>query len=149
MNKKRILSLVAVAVVSVSVLAGCGSKNDSSALKDGKYEVESKAANDQGYKSTLTMEVKDGKISSVNYDELSDQGTSKKSDEAYNSKMKEIKGTNPSEAFPALEADLLKKQSAEVDAVTNATSSSNTFKSFAAKAIENAKAGNTEKALME
>lgn len=148
MNKKRILALVAATVLSVAVLAGCGSKKDENALKDGTYAVESKEADERGYKSELTLEVKDGKITAVSYDEVNN-GAGKKTDEAYNSKMKEIKGTCPSEAFPVLEAAVVEKQTAEVDAVTNATSSSDTFKAFAAKAIENAKAGNTDKALME
>ena len=42
MNKKRILSLVAATMLSVAVLAGCGSKEE--AMKDGKYEVETAAA---------------------------------------------------------------------------------------------------------
>ena len=44
---------------------------------------------------------------------------------------------------------IVEKQSAEVDAFTGATSSSNNFKKLAAKAIENATAGNTEKAIVE
>ena len=146
MNKKRVLSLVAATMISVSVLAGCGSD---SKLKDGKYDVESKAADERGYKSNFSMEVKDGKIVTVNYDEVKEDGTGKKSDADYNAQMKEIMNTNPQEAFKTLEDAVVEKQSAEVDAVTNATSSSNSFKKFADKAIENAQAGNTEKSIIE
>ncbi|MDU2702902.1 MAG: FMN-binding protein [Clostridium sp.] len=117
MNKKRILSLVAATMLSVAVLAGCGSN---------------------------------GKIVAADYDEISTEGASKQSDAEYNKKMKEFgKVTNPEEAFPALEKAIVEKQSAEVDAFTGATSSSNNFKKLAAKAIENATAGNTEKAIVE
>ena len=47
MNKKRILSLVAATMLSVAVLAGCGSKEEG--MKDGKYEVEAAAADKNGY----------------------------------------------------------------------------------------------------
>ena len=148
MNKKRILSLVAATMLSVAVLAGCGSKEEG--MKDGKYEVEAAAADKNGYKSTLTLEVKDGKIVAADYDEISTEGASKQSDAEYNKKMKEFgKVTNPEEAFPALEKAIVEKQSAEVDAFTGATSSSNNFKKLAAKAIENATAGNTEEAIVE
>ena len=123
MNKKRILSLVAATMLSVAVLAGCGSKEEG---------------------------MKDGKIVAADYDEISTEGASKQSDAEYNKKMKEFgKVTNPEEAFPALEKAIVEKQSAEVDAFTGATSSSNNFKKLAAKAIENATAGNTEKAIVE
>lgn len=148
MNKKRVLSLVAATMLSVAVLAGCGKKDDAAEYKDGKYEVASKAANDKGYISTLTVEVKDGKITTVSYDETKD-GASKKDDATYNENMKKVSGTNPSEAFPALEKAMVDKQSAEVDTVTGATSTTDTFKAYAAKAVENAKAGKTEKALMD
>lgn len=148
MNKKRILGLVAATMLSVAVLAGCGSKEE--AMKDGKYEVEVAAADDHGYKPTLSLEVKDGKIASVNYDEISTEGVSKRTDAEYNKKMKDFgKVTNPEEAFPALEKAVVEKQSAEVDAFTGATASSENFKKLAAKAIENAKAGKTEKTIME
>ena len=78
MNKKRILSLVAATMLSVAVLAGCGSKEEG--MKDGKYEVEAAAADKNGYKSTLTLEVKDGKIVAADYDEISTEGASKQSD---------------------------------------------------------------------
>ena len=146
MSKKRIFSLVAATMLSVSVLAGCGSD---SKLTDGKYEVESKAADERGYKSSLTMEVKDGKIATVNYDEVKEDGTGKKADADYNAQMKEIMKTNPQEAFKALEDSAVEKQSSEVDTVAGATSSSESFKKFAAKAIENAQAGNTEKTVLE
>ena len=109
MNKKRILSLVAATMLSVAVLAGCGSKEEG--MKDGKYEVEAAAADKNGYKSTLTLEVKDGKIVAADYDEISTEGASKQSDAEYNKKMKEFgKVTNPEEAFPALEKAIVEKQ---------------------------------------
>lgn len=150
MNKKRILSLVAATVLSVGVLAGCGSKDEAakSEFKDGTYVVESKEASDNGYITSLSVEIKDGKISAVTYDETKD-GASKKDDASYNEMMKSKSGTSAAEAMEALEKNMVEAQSAEVDTVTGATGTSSTFKTYAAKALENAKAGNTEKALME
>lgn len=144
MKKSRIISLVAVAMLSLTVLAGCGGdKKDE--LKNGTYVVESAKADDKGNKSVLTMEVADGKISKVDYDELDKDGQGKETNEGYNKMMKDKVGTNPAEAFPKLEAAVVEKQSAEVDIVTGASSSSKSFISFVEKAIENAKAGKTEK----
>ena len=145
MNKKRIFSLVAATMLSVSVLAGCGSD---SKLKDGTYAVET-GYDKHGYKSSFSMEVKDGKIATVNYDEIMEDGTSKKADDAYNEKMMSIMNTNAQTAYPALEKSLLDKQSADVDAVAGASQTTEAFKKVAAKAIENAQAGNTEKAIVE
>lgn len=144
MNKKRILSLVAATMLSVAVLAGCGSKD---AMKDGKYEVESKA-DDKGYTSSLVIEVKDGKISTADFDMKNDKG-SKKDDEAYNTPYKAASGIDSAEAFEALGKKLVEKQSADIDAVSGATGTTETFKKLAAKAIENANAGKTEKTIVE
>ena len=148
MNKKRVLSLIAATMLSIGVLAGCGDDKATSEFKDGTYVVDSKAADDKGYISTLSLEVKDGKIATVSYDETKD-GVSKKDNEGYNKTMKEKSGTNPIEAFPELEKQIVDAQSSEIDGVTGATGTVSTVKSYAAKAIENAKAGNTDKALME
>ena len=145
MKKKRVLSLVAAAMLSVSVLAGCGSSDK---LKDGTYAVET-GYDKHGYKSSFSMDVKDGKIASVNYDEVKEDGTSKKADAEYNEKMMSIANTNPETAYKTLEDSLLTKQSAEVDTVAGATQSTEAFKKVVTKAIENAKAGNTEKAIVE
>lgn len=149
MNKKRIFGLIAATMLSVAVLAGCGG-SDENAMKDGTYEVEVAKVDEHGYKPSIKVEVKDGKIATVSYDEITAEGASKRTDAEYNKKMKEFgKVTNPEEAFPALEKAVVEKQSAEVDAFTGATTSSENFKKVAAKAIENAKAGNTEKTIME
>lgn len=56
---KKILSLAASAVLSVSILVGCGS---SAGLKDGKYTGEGTGNNGP---IVLSVTVKDGKISEV------------------------------------------------------------------------------------
>ncbi|MFU7518170.1 FMN-binding protein [Clostridium sp. HCS.1] len=54
--------------------------------------------------------------------------------------MKAKSGTNPEEAFPALEQALVEKQAvADVDTVSGATNTTNNFKTLAEKALEEAK----------
>lgn len=139
MKSKKILSLLAVAALATTVLVGCGSKEE--ALKDGNY-TQSSEADDRGYVSTIDIEVKDGKIATVKFDEVNaETGVKKATDEKYNADMLQFgSASNPKEAFPKLEAALVEKQDAEaVDVVTAVTSSSETFKTLAAKALEEAK----------
>lgn len=143
MKSKKVLSLIAVATLATTILVGCGgSKNTVSetGLKDGKYTAESEV-DDKGNKSNIEIEVKDGKIATVKYDEVNaETGVSKLDNAEYNTKMKEVSGSNPVEAFPKLEASLIEKQDApSVDVVTGATGSSESFKTLAAKALESAK----------
>jgi len=141
MKSRRILSLLAVAALATTIFVGCGSKEEAkeTGLKDGTYTATGDK-DDKGNTASIEIEVKDGKIATVKYDEVAEDGTSKLDNEGYNTKMKEAAGTNPIEAFPALEAALVEKQDvAAVDAVTGATSTSNNFKTLAEKALSEAK----------
>ncbi len=64
--------------------------------------------------------------------------------------MKKVSKTSPEEFQPKLAKDLVEKQDiAKVDSVTGATNSSNDFKKLAKAALDNAKAGKTEEAVVE
>ena len=141
MKSRRILSLLAVAALATTIFVGCGAKEEAneSGLKDGTYTATGEK-DDKGNTASIEIEVKDGKIATVKYDEVAEDGTSKLDNEEYNTNMKAKSGTNPIEAFPALEAALVEKQDvAAVDAVTGATSTSNNFKTLAEKALSEAK----------
>ena len=141
MKSRRILSLLAVAALATTLFVGCGAKEEAkeTGLKDGTYTATGEK-DDKGNTASIKIEVKDGKIATVKYDEVAEDGTSKLDNEAYNTKMKEVSGTNPIEAFPQLESALVEKQDvAAVDAVTGATSTSNNFKTLAEKALSEAK----------
>lgn len=143
MKSRRIISLLAVAALATTVFVGCGDKKEEAkkeaGLKNGTYNATSEA-DDRGYKGSIEIEVKDGKIAKVKYDEASDKDGSKLTNEGYNTSMKEKSKTNPKEAFPKLEAALVEKQDAsKVDVVTGATNSSNSFKTLAEKALKDAK----------
>lgn len=137
MKSRKVLSLLAVAALTATVFVGCGNKE--AKLKDGNYKAES-AVDERGYKGSIEIEVKDGKVSEVKYDEVNEEkSTSKLTDADYNKKMKEKSGTNPEEAFPKLQNSLIEKQDASaVDTVSGATSSSNQFKDVAAEALKKA-----------
>lgn len=114
-------------------------------LKDGTYTLEEKNENN-GYRATFTMVVKDGKIAESKYDNINKDGKSKTEDEGYNKKMKEVTKTGPKEFIPELNEAFLAAQSADgVDVVTGATHSTDSFKNYAQQLIQAAQAGKTDK----
>ncbi|NLL31255.1 MAG: FMN-binding protein [Clostridiales bacterium] len=140
MKLKKITSLLVAAALTSAIFVGCGNadKKTEAALKDGTYTAELEA-DERGYVASIEIEVKDGKIASVKYDEGKD-GESKLDNEEYNTKMKDKSGSSPKEAYPALEAALIEKQDVQaVDTVTGATSTSDSFRTLAEKALESAK----------
>ena len=84
----------------------------------------------------------------LSFIEFNDNGD-KRTNEAYNKNMKDTAGTSPEEYEPQLEQQVVDKQSAEIDGVSGATSSSDKAKALFVAAIENANEGNTEKELVE
>lgn len=136
MKSKRILSLLAVAALATTILVGCG---DKAAFKDGNYTAASEA-DEKGNTAKIDIEVKDGKIATVKYDEFSGDGVAKTTNEGYNKKMTDAGSeNNPFTGFPKLEASLVEKQDvAAVDAVTGVTSSSEKFKTLATEALSTA-----------
>lgn len=176
MKTKKILILLATAVVTTGLLAGCGSstknetssnntqteqnstneqkndttKNEETALKDGKYKAEASDFDEHGWKPFVEIEVSGGKITAVTYDYISKEGKLKTEDAEYNKSMEEKTKTSPVKYTKELEDSLIEKQDvAAVDTVTGATHSSDNFKKLATKAIENAEAGNTEVGTVE
>ncbi|HOA82323.1 MAG TPA: FMN-binding protein [Defluviitaleaceae bacterium] len=148
---KKIIVLCLVLALSLSVLGGCNTGNKSGtndndgtttevSYKDGTYTAEGDDFDDHGWKPVISIEVKDGKITTVDYDEVNENGDSKETNEEYNQNMKDKSGIGPAEAIPQLEEALVEKQAVDsVDTVTGATSTSNSFKAIANKALETAK----------
>lgn len=156
MNKKLVATLCA-SLMAFS-LVSCGGedkKADGGAaapeLKAGTYEVEQKEADDKGNSAKISITVDAaGKITEVKYNEFNTKdNVNKRDNEEYNKMMKDKAGTNPAEFEPVLENAIKDKQSAEIDTVTGATNSTETAKQLAKAAIENAKAGKTEKTSVE
>ena len=117
-------------------------------LQDGTYEVETKEFDENGGKARATVVVKDGKISEAKYNEFTEKGD-KREDKGYNDMMKEQAGVSPVEYEVEIEKQVVAVQSSEIDGVSGATSSSAQAKTLFATALENAKEGKAEKALVE
>lgn len=77
---KRIIA-IALMLLFVFALVGCQNQNDdaNAKLKDGTYSATADSFSAQGYKPTVDVVIKDGKVYSVSIDELTEEGgTTKK-----------------------------------------------------------------------
>jgi major membrane immunogen (membrane-anchored lipoprotein) len=164
MKKFKLLALVMVLVLSISVLAACGSKTEpvttpeptpapteqpaptptpepaTDALKDGVYKAAQDNFDERGWKGTVEVEVKDAKIANVKFDYVNKDGALKSQDAAYKAAMEPVTKTYPEKAFGELQVALVEKQDvAAVTAVAGATTSSNDFIALVKIALEQAK----------
>lgn len=111
--------------------------------KDGKF-IGLTPADDFGYLHLVFLEISQGKIISIHYDEIKSNGKNKRTDINYNQEMLKS-GTSPSIAYPIYEEQLIKKQNyMKVDAVTGATYSLYRFRLAVAKALEKANSKSTD-----
>jgi major membrane immunogen (membrane-anchored lipoprotein) len=109
--------------------------------KDGFYTADS-PYNYYGYKYVVSLEIKNGNIFSVVYDEVSKDGVGKKNDLKYNEEMKKS-GSTPSVAYPIYEKRLIETQDInKIDAVSGATYSLYRFKYVVVKALTQAEKNN-------
>ncbi|HHY41268.1 MAG TPA: FMN-binding protein [Thermoanaerobacterales bacterium] len=150
---RKLPIVVLVALLIITLVAGCGGKKqqeqtppDQSSQQqpaeeqvsydDGVYFAQKADFDDHGWKAMATVIVKDGKITEVFYDEINEEDTLKSFDPEYAANMKNKSGTTPLDAYNKLEQDLIAKQNPEqVDAVTGATHSSDTFKELVKEAL--------------
>jgi len=98
-----------------------------SGLKDGVYKGAT-PFDDYNYKHEVVFEMKNGKMISIDYDEIHRDGHGKQHDEEYCKKMLQS-GTTPAIAYPKYELGMLNKQNFnEIDAVSGASYSLYRFK---------------------
>jgi major membrane immunogen (membrane-anchored lipoprotein) len=98
-----------------------------SGLKDGTYKGASPADN-YGYRHEVIFEMKNGKMISIDYDEINKDGHAKQHDEDYCKQMLQS-GTTPAIAYPVYENQMLKKQDFnQIDAVSGASYSDYRFR---------------------
>ena len=98
-----------------------------SGLKDGTYKGAT-PFDDYNYKHEVVFEMKNGKMISIDYDEIHRDGHGKQHDEEYCKKMLQS-GTTPAIAYPKYELGMLNKQNFnEIDAVSGASYSLYRFK---------------------
>ena len=113
---KKKLALVLTIAGTMALATGCGSKE--AALNDGNYN--GTASTSRG-DVVVSVEVKEGKISAVTVDE--------------NAETPEIAGN----ALVDIPAAIVEKNSADVEAVSGATETSNAIKEAVLSALEGAK----------
>ncbi|WP_417629810.1 extracellular electron transfer flavoprotein PplA [Enterococcus faecalis] len=123
-------------------------------LKDGTYSLKEK--NDSnGYHTTFSMTVKDGKVTESNYDNVNAEGKSKKDDTEYESKMKDVAGVGPKEYIETLNKEFVKAMGEEdgspagVEVVTGATHSTHSFINYAQQLVNVAEKGDTTEIVVD
>jgi major membrane immunogen (membrane-anchored lipoprotein) len=105
-------------------------------LKDGTYRGTT-PADDYGYRHQVIFEIKTGRMISIDYDEINQDGHAKQYDEEYCKRML-VSGTSPAIAYPKYEAEMLEKQDFnQVDAVSGASYSLYRFRLAILYAISN------------
>lgn len=103
---------------------------------DGLYKVYEDEFDDHGWKSLAAIIIKDGKIKTAFFDQISEEdGRYKTADDEYAKNMEEKSKTTPAKAHKELIEALVEKQNPEVDTVTGATGTSETFKELMEKAL--------------
>jgi major membrane immunogen (membrane-anchored lipoprotein) len=128
--------------------------DNGAALKDGTYSLKEK--NDSnGYHTTFSMTVKDGKVTESNFDYVNADGKSKKDDADYEKNMKEKSGVGPKEYIPTLNDEFVKAMGqedgspADVEVVTGATHSSHSFVTYAQQLVNAAEKGDTTEIVVD
>ncbi|HAP2789677.1 FMN-binding protein [Enterococcus faecalis] len=123
-------------------------------LKDGTYSLKEK--NDSnGYHTTFSMTVKDGKVTESNYDNVNADDKSKKDDTEYESKMKDVTGVGPKEYIETLNKEFVKAMGEEdgspagVEVVTGATHSTHSFINYAQQLVNAAEKGDTTEIVVD
>lgn len=147
-SMKKLFSFSLVFVLSLALLAGCGS-NKEGGYEDGTYKAAFSHTDGHGWIPTVEVTVKDGKIDKAMMDYVKNDGSKKSEDENYAQFMKSRSGIAPAEAYAKLNERLVNTQDiTKVDAVAGATSSSEWFTKLVPAALENAKKGDQAEAIL-
>lgn len=137
--KKR-FSLILFLMLTAMSLMACGGKTG---IQDGYYTAQAAQFN-HGWKEYVTIMVRDGSIVSVEYNAENPSGFIKSWDSAYMQTMLHTNGTYPNEYTRFYASQFLDGQGKEdIDALTGATSSFNSFHKLAAAVIEQAERGDS------
>jgi major membrane immunogen (membrane-anchored lipoprotein) len=143
-KKNRIVWLATIALCLC--LTGCGSEKG---MKNGYYTAEMKEY-DYGWKEYVCIFVKNNTIVSIEFNAKNASGFIKAWDNAYMENMKPVSGTYPNEYTRLYGSRLLESQDIEeVDVVSGATSSGGNFYKLVNAAVEQAREGNSEVAVVE
>jgi major membrane immunogen (membrane-anchored lipoprotein) len=159
--------LLPLALLIIMMLAACGSNENATKsntekkasgssepatskliagapLKDGTYSLKEKELDSHGWKATMTITVKEGKITKSDYNYVNKDGQLKSENAAYEKAMKAKSGIGPKEYIPQLNKALVASQDAQqVEVVSGATESSDHFINYAQQLIQAAQKGDT------
>ena len=139
-------SIALVLVLSCLTLSGC--KDDSETLQDGYYSAEMSDYS-HGWKEFVTLCISNGEVVSVEYNAKNASGYIKSWDMAYMRRMNSIVGTYPNQYTRKYAADFLQTGDVnQIDAIAGASTSYKSFIKLLSSALENAKAGNSEVAIV-
>lgn len=128
--------------------------DNGAALKDGTYTLKEKN-NSNGYHTVFSITVADGKVTESDYDNVNDEGQSKKDDEEYNTNMKDKSGTNPEEYIVKYNEEFVDVMDEEdgvpgdIDVVSGATHSYHSFVMYAEQLINAAEKGDTKEIVVD
>lgn len=143
----RALAL-AIVLIFAAFIPGCS--QNVAEMHDGYYTAEMSDFSVYGWKEYISIYVRDNMIVTVEYDAFNRSGFIRTWDMDYMRIMTLTDGTYPNEFRRKYETALINWQDTDmVDAISGATSSNNTFKMLAKAAIERAKAGDKQVALVE
>ena len=126
-----------------AAVVGTDESAEAGALTDGEYSVVGNP-DERGWAVTHTITVADGEITDSNFDYENEDGDLKSEDEEYNTQMEEVAGVSSADATQELNDALVESQSADVDVVSGATSTSTSFQFTSQVLLELAAQGNTE-----
>lgn len=143
---KKFLAFALVLTLILTLAVGCatddanGDSNgadSTGAFEDGTHTAEGEL-DDHGWKPEIEIVVEGGEITTVNYEEYNEDGDPKSEDEEYGDSMEAVAEVRPADAYEQLENDLIDSQDVDqVDTVSGATGSSETFKALANEALGN------------
>ncbi len=126
------------------ILTGCGGSQE---LQDGYYTAQAQEFS-HGWKEYVTIMVKGGSIVSVEYNAENASGFIKSWDNAYMQNMLHSNGTYPNEYTRNYAGQLLEGQG-QIDAISGASSSHDSFKKLAAAVLEQAKKGDSDVVIVD
>ena len=137
---KRILTVFFCLLLMASMLTACGGGTE---LQDGYYTAQASEFS-HGWKEYITILVKGGEIISVEYNAENASGFIKSWDNAYMQTMRHSNGTYPNEYTRYYANQLLEGQGeGNIDAISGATSSHESFQKLAQAVLEQARKGDS------
>ena len=137
---KRILTVFFCLLLMASMLTACGGGTE---LQDGYYTAQASEFS-HGWKEYITILVKGGEIISVEYNAENASGFIKSWDNAYMQTMLHSNGTYPNEYTRYYANQLLEGQGeGNIDAISGASSSHESFQKLAQAVLEQARKGDS------